>query len=109
MKFQLNASKVLRSTGIEKDGLFMFNVGLRCISSMMVMAKSVLCRKCSNLRGHGCATVKRFTPSLSDFACNDCEGNIGMTVKQEQRLCSEVKMVDKFLYAIEGCEVPVTL
>ena len=54
------------------------------------------------------------TMSSGNITCRKCEGNIGVAVKQEEKLCDEVKTVREFTYigdrvrAGGGCEDAVT-
>ena len=55
------------------------------------------------------------TPMFSiNFACRKCEGNIGVSVEQEEKVCDEVETVREFTYlgdsvsACGGCEAAVT-
>ena len=56
------------------------------------------------------------TPKFSrNFACRKCEGNIGETVEQEEKLCDEVEAVQEFAYLGDRvsaggcCEAAVTV
>ena len=67
------------------------------------------------LKANGCAGVKRVTPKFSsNSTCRRCEGNIGETVEQEEKLCDEVETVWDITYlgdrvsAGGGCEAAVT-
>ena len=49
-----------------------------------------------------------------NFTCRECQGNIGETVEQEEKLCNEVETVGELTYlgdklsAGGGCEAAVT-
>ena len=49
------------------------------------------------------------------FTCMRCEGNIGETVEQEDKLCDDVETVSEFTYlgdrvsAGGGCEAAITV
>ena len=66
----------------------------RGVCSLRVRANSVLSVQCGR-RTHGrCAGVKRVTPKFSgNFACIECEWNIGEVVEQEDKLCDEDETV----------------
>ena len=85
------------------------------VCCLRVKANSVLCVQCGKWINGRCAGVKLVTPMFSgNFTCKECEGNIGETVKQEEKLCDEVKTVREFTYlgdresAGGGCEAAVT-
>ena len=88
------------------------NVDQCGVCSLNVKANSALCGKWMHGR---CARMKRVTVTFSrNFTCRRCEGNIGKSVEQEEKLCDEVETVWEFTYfgdrvsAGGGCEATVT-
>ena len=94
LKFNIVKAKVMVSSGITKDGKSKSNVGPCGVCSLRVNDNLVLCLQCGKWIQGRCAGVKRVTPKFSrNFACKECEGNIGEAVEQEVRLCDEVETV----------------
>ena len=113
-KVYLWKAKVIVSSGITKIGMCKSEVDPSAVCSLRVKANSVLCLQCGKWIHGRCAGVKRVTPSISrNFACRKCEGNIGVAVEQEEKLCDEVETVSEFTYlcdrvsAIGECEAAV--
>ena len=100
---------------ITKDGMSKSKVDPCIVCCFRVKANSVLCLQCGKWIHGRCASVKRVTPKFNrNLACRICEGNIGESVEQEEKLCGEVETVRGFTYlchrvfADGGCEAAVT-
>ena len=95
----LGKTKVMVSTGITQDGLSKSKVDPCGVCSLRVKTNSVLCVQCGKWIHGRCAGVKRVTPMFSrNFTCRKCEGNIGESVEQEEKLCDDVETVWGFTY-----------
>ena len=114
MIVNLLKTKVMVSSGITQDGLSKSKVDPCEVYSLKVKANSVLCVQCDRWAHGKCVGVKRVTPKRSrNFTCRKCDGNIGESVKSEEKLCDEVEIVQEFTYlgdmvsAGGGCEAAV--
>ena len=76
------------SSGITQDGLSKSKVDLCGFCCLRVKANSVLCIQCGRWIHGRYAGVKRLIPKFwRNFICRKCEGNIGESVQQEEKLC----------------------
>ena len=85
--------------GITKDVMSESKVDPCGLCSLRVKANSVLCLQCGKWIHGRCSGVKRVTPRFErNFTCKKCDGNIGESVQQEEKLCDEVETLSELTY-----------
>ena len=92
------------SGGNAKDGLSKSRIDACGVCSLGVKANSGLCALCGRWFHIRCARVKRMSRIFSrNFTGWKCEGNIGVAVEQEEKLCDEVETVGNSHILVTGC------
>ena len=99
LKVSLVKTKVVVNGTITKDGMSKSKVDPCWVCSLRAKANSFFLVHCGRWIQNKCAGMMGVTSRLSrNPSCRKYEGNVGVTVEQEEKLCDKVETIREFTY-----------